>query len=66
MIENQEKVNTISQHIKKTRTQLDINGQKSTKKDKKLTKNHIHAPQSYFGPKFQKNLIFRFSIIFVK
>ena len=35
MIENQPKVNKIRQHIKKTRLQLDIKGQKSTKKTKR-------------------------------
>ena len=55
MIENEQKVNKNRQNIEETRLQLDVRGQKSTKKDKKLTKNHMHAPQSYFGPKFQKN-----------
>ena len=35
MIENQQKVNKLRQHIKETRLQLDMNGQKSTKKTKR-------------------------------
>ena len=45
------------------RLQVDIKGQKKTKR---WPKTIFMPPQSYFGPKFQKNLIFRFSVILVK
>ena len=56
MIENQQKVNKIQQHIKKIRLQVDIKGQK---KDKTLTKNHIHAPTIVFWAKISKEFDFQ-------
>ena len=45
MIENQQKVNKIQQHIKKIRLQVDIKGQKKTKR---WPKTIFMPPQSYF------------------